>query len=206
MISATTASPFELLLSRLDREADTAGEKYVELRLKITKILEWKGCPESHAESLADTVLDRIAGRLAAGEVIENINGYAAGVARFVWLEHSRKYREDAAGDLIPELSADAQLGLAEDVDKRLACLRKCLVEISATDEDRRLIVEYYDTDPGGKSKDKRKLLAESLGLSASALKVRAFRLRARLEACINHCAGSVTKTAGKVTMGQEGM
>jgi hypothetical protein len=54
-------------------------------------------------------------------------------------------------------------------------------------------VLGYYDTDAGEKTKDARKRLAESLGFTLNVLKVRACRLRMRLEACINDCVGRVT-------------
>jgi DNA-directed RNA polymerase specialized sigma24 family protein len=205
MLSTPTVTSFQLLLSRLDSEPEQAAVKYEELRLRITKILQWKGCPESRAEALADTTIDRIAKKLGDGENIENLNAYAAGVVRFVWLEYCRTEVGDTVDEL-PETAVQPDLAVFDDVDERVGCLRKCLIEIAPADADRRLIVGYYDTESNEKNKDVRKMLAESLGLSMSALRVRACRLRARLEMCINDCIGGVTDRGKNDTLKQEAL
>ena len=205
MVSVPVTTAFSLLLDRLDPEPESASIKYEELRRRIAKILQWKGCPESEADALADISLDRIAEKLSGGTNIENLNAYAAGVVRFVWLEHSRKRMEDAVGDDLPEIAIQPSFTDFEDSDERLACLRKCLAEIAVSYDDRRVIIGYYDNE-SDKNKDIRKDLAESLGLSASALRVRACRLRARLEICINDCIGGVTNPVKNDTRKQEAL
>ncbi len=59
-----TADAFEQLLFRLDSDETQAAEKYEDLRLKLVKILSWKGCPDTEADALADTTLDRVADKL----------------------------------------------------------------------------------------------------------------------------------------------
>lgn len=198
-----TADRFALLLDRLESPDRSPSERYEELRERITRILLWKGCAESQADALADVVLDRIAFKIAHGEVVTNLFAYAAGIARFVWLEHRRKMREDAAGDDLPEVAVAAEFA-EDDADRRLACLRRCLEKGSSTGEDRRLILDYYDAEPGTSPVMHRRRLAESLGLTMNAMHVRACRLRARLEKCINHCMEPVSDRGNKDTSQQE--
>ena len=155
--------------------------------MKLVHLLRWRGCDDSHADELADRTLDRVAAKLSAGEEIENLNAFAAGVARFIWLEHSRKNKAEAVGDDLPEIPVEPDLEFLDDADDRMKCLRKCVVA-TFTDEEKRLVVGYYDTDVGEKIKQARKRIADSFGLTLNALKVRACRLRMRLEACINKC------------------
>ena len=183
-MSVLTANSLEAFLNRLDGDAVRAAEKYETLRLKIVKTLTWKGCAEAQADALADDALDRTAAKIAAGERIENLNAYVAQVARFVWLEHSRKRKEDAVGDdKMPEraVAPDAEILREREEDVRLRCLRKCLAETVANDDDRRLVVGYYDAGAGEKNKDARRNLAAALGLTAPTLKVKAGRRRERL-------------------------
>lgn len=200
-MSVLTANAFELLLNRLDGDALAAAEKYETLRAKITKSFAWKGCPETHADALADQTLDRVAGKIANGEAIENLNAYALQVVRFVWLEHSRKLKEDAVGDdKMPESSVAPDIEILHEPDVRLRCLRKCMVEVVSNDEDRMLIVGYYDADAGEKNKDARRNLAAKFGLTTTTLKVRACRIRERLERCINECARKISVTERAVS------
>lgn len=204
-MSALTASSFQTLLDRLDTDPSAAADKYEELRLKISHLLRWRGCAESHADELADRTLDRVAAKLSAGEVVENVNAFAAAVARFVWLEHSRKNKADAAGDDLPEVSIDPDLGFLDEPDERMKCLRGCFAG-SMNDDDRRLVLGYYDTDADEKATSARKRLADSFGLTINALKVRACRLRMRLEACVNDCVAGVTNLRSANTQRQEVM
>jgi len=183
-----------------------AAEKYEELRLKLVKILSWKGCPDTEADALADTTLDRVADKLVKGEQIQNLNAYASEVLRFVWLEHSRKHKEDAAGDDLPEIEVQPNIEILNDPDLRMRCLRKCMAEVVSDPSDKILIVGYYDAEAGEKNKDTRKNLAEKLGLTMTTLKVKACRLRNRLEKCINECVEklNVTKTSASDTYKRE--
>jgi DNA-directed RNA polymerase specialized sigma24 family protein len=192
-----TASALGMLLARLDPDPATAAEKYEVLRLKLIKCVSWKGCPDSQADALADNVLDRLALKLADGTEIENINAYACEILRFVWLEHSRKRKEDtvATDDGLPDVAVQPNVAILDDPDVRMNCLRVCLNEVVPEPDDRALIIGYYDTDPGLKNKEHRKALAERLGLTMTTLKVKACRIRARLEKCINECVARATVT-----------
>lgn len=195
-MSILTANSFELLLNRLDGDAAQAAEKYEILRQKLVKSLTWKGCPEIEADVLADTTLDRVAGKLAQGEQIQNLNAYAREVLRFVWFEHLRKRREFVTDDgEMPEISVQPDVEILKDPDTRLRCLRKCLAEVVPNDADRMLIVGYYDAEAGEKNKDARKNLAEKLNLTMKTLKVKACRIRERLERCINQCVEKLSVT-----------
>ncbi|MEZ5345528.1 MAG: hypothetical protein R2681_08240 [Pyrinomonadaceae bacterium] len=181
-----SAEGFEKLLQRLDANPSQAAEKYEELRLKLVKFYTWRGCPDSSADELSDETLDRVASKLEEGVEIESLNAYACQVSRFVWLEFSRKRKEDSYGDQMPEQTVEPEI--SEDPDKRMACLKKCLKEVTNDDAEREFIIGYYDTDAGEKLKESRRSLAEKFGLKMNALKVKACRLRVKLEKCINEC------------------
>ena len=207
-MSAVTATAFEQLLLRLDSDQEIAAGKYELLRQKLVKCITWKGCPETEADTLADTVLDRVAAKLEQGEQVQNVKAYACEVMRFVWLEFIRRRKEKTTDDgEMPETAVEPDIEILKDPDLRIRCLRKCLAEVVPDETDRMLIVGYYDTDSGGKNKDIRKSLAEKLGLTATTLKVKACRIRDRLEKCINECVArlTVTKTGNSVTNKQGG-
>ncbi len=84
-----------------------------------------------------------------------------------------------------------------------MKCLQRCLAT-KFTEEDKHLVVGYYDTEASEKAKSARKRLAESFGLTLNAFKVRACRLRTRLEACINDCVAGVTNSGSPHTQEQE--
>lgn len=176
------------MLARLGENEANAAVRYEDLRLKIVKFFIWKrDCAEAEADALADKTLDRVSAKLAQNVEIQNVNAYALEVSRFVWLEHLRKKKETAYGDDLPEIAAAPET--IDEPDSRLQCLRKCLAEISKSDADKHLIIGYYSAADGEKNKIQRRNLAEKLGLTMNTLKVKACRLRERLERCIKDCA-----------------
>jgi DNA-directed RNA polymerase specialized sigma24 family protein len=203
-VSTLTANSFTMLLAALDADETRAAEKYETLRYKLVNLLKWRGCTESDADELADRTLDRVAAKIVEGEKVENVSAYACSVARFIWLEHSRKKREDAVGEDLPEVAVEPDIDVLKDRDPRMECLRDCMAETVPNPSDRKIIVGYYDTDTNEKNKDARKRLAESLDMTLNALKVRACRLRNRLERCINDCTARVTKNTISDTNNEE--
>jgi DNA-directed RNA polymerase specialized sigma24 family protein len=193
-----------MLLAALDGDEARAAEKYETLRYKLVNLMTWKGCCNSDADDLADLTLDRVASKIAGGEKVENVGAYAGSVARFILLEHNRKKREDAAGDDLPEVAVDPDVEILRDRDNRMDCLRDCMASTIPNPTDQQIIVGYYDTESDEKNKHARKRLAESLGMSIGALKVKACRLRDKLERCINDCVDRVTKNAKSDTVNRE--
>jgi DNA-directed RNA polymerase specialized sigma24 family protein len=208
-MSTLTANAFEQLLLRLGTDRAQSAEKYEILRQKLVKTFVWKGCPETFADELADAALDRVALKLAKGEQIQNLNAYALEVSRFVWLESVRKRKEATTDDgEMPERVSEPEIEILNEPDLRMRCLRKCLAEVVPDERDRALIVGYYNADSGEKNKDARKNLAEKLDLTMTTLKVKACRIRERLERCINECVGrfsNVTKTLSSDTSNRGG-
>ena len=195
-----------MFLAALDADELRAAEKYETLRYKLVSLLTWKGCTDSDADELADRTIDRVASKIAEGEKVENIGAYAGSVARFIVLEHNRKKREDAVGDDLPEVAVEPDIDILKESDSRMECLRDCMAETIPNPADRKIIVGYYDTESNEKNKNARKRLAESLDMSIGALKVKACRLRDKLERCINNCVDRVTKNAVSDTNKREVM
>jgi DNA-directed RNA polymerase specialized sigma24 family protein len=72
--------------------------------------------------------------------------------------------------------------------EARVDCLRRCLGQLSP--ETRNLILHYYQGDKGDKIKN-RKSLTDLLGIPASTLRMRALRVRERLQLCAETCMSS---------------
>ncbi len=179
---ALTATGLNKLLSRLDNDA----EQYEALRLKLCRFFVWRGCSNVYADELADESFDRIAAKLSEGVEVENVSAYILQIARFVWLEFSRKNKEDSVGDEMPVQIVEPEFG--KETDERLVCLRKCVGEIAPENDDRKMLIGYYDSTFGDKLKNQRKKLAEKFGIKPNTLKVKMFRLREKLENCIKDC------------------
>ncbi len=186
MEAGLTAETFTRLLNRLDADRERAGEKYEDLRRTLVRFFEWRGAafPEEHA----DEVFDRVARRLAEGVEIGNIGGYCYEVARLVFLETTKGVdgRRESLDSVRPGLAVAANTAdEAEVKELRLACLEDCLHALPGADAE--LILEYYRHGEGGQI-ERRRALAERLGLRRDALANRAQRLRDKLERCVSGC------------------
>ena len=177
-----TQEAFDKLLVALDGDRDSAAKKYLELRSNLMRFFEWRGCsfPEDHA----DETINRVAKRVTEGEEILNYSGYAMGVARLLLLEINKgRQREQLALAEIGQASEFYEE--ADDGERRLVCLRSCLQTL--TTDNRDLILEYYQGEKGEKIQNRKKLM-DQLGIPVNTLRMRALRLRERLQACMGEC------------------
>jgi len=183
---ALNQEAFDKLLVAFDVDRDTAGRKYLEIRNNLTRFFEWRGCsfPEDHA----DETINRMAKRVFEGEAILNHSGYAMGVARLLLLEINKgRQREQSA---LAEIGAAPEVYVPEnDEESRLTCLRSCLQTLSP--DNRELILQYYQGEKGEKIENRKKLL-ERLGIPVNTLRMRALRLRERLQSCVEECQGRI--------------
>jgi DNA-directed RNA polymerase specialized sigma24 family protein len=181
--SPLDASTFGHLLARLHEDPDQAGERYEDLRHTLLRFFEWRGVVTP--DVAADESLDRLGRRLASGESVVDLRAYALGIARLVALEHHR--RPEARATELDAL-AEQRLVAATPVEREgpgLACLDSCLEKLDA---DQRAFIEGYYSGTGRARIDGRDSLARRLGLSPNAQRLRAQRLRGRLEACVRNC------------------
>ena len=177
-----TQEAFDRLLLALGDDRDSGGKKYLEIRNNLIRFFEWRGCP--FPEDHADETINRMARRVAEGEEVLNPSGYAMGVARLLVLEIIKgRQREQLA---LNEMTANTEAYAPEsDGEGRIDCLRQCLEGLST--DNRQLILEYYQGEKGDKIRNRKKLL-ERLGIPVNTLRMRALRLRERLQACVEDC------------------
>jgi len=174
------------LLAALDPDRELAARRYEALRAKLVDLFRWRGLPAP--EDLADETLDRVARRMTEGERPRDVVAYAAGVARLVALEASRgaqRFQQYKSGEIKPPPPDDGS-----DREVRAACLDKCLGELPSGARD--LVLRYESGERGDRISRRRELAAE-LGIPLNALRIRAHRVRARLEACLAECLGTET-------------
>ena len=179
-----TQEAFDKLLIALGGDRDSGSEKYLEIRTNLTRFFEWRGCP--FPEDHADETFNRIAKRAAEGEAILNPAGYAMGVARLLLLEIIKgRQREQSA---LTEISNSGEAYVdSDDGESQLTCLRNCLQTLSP--DNRELILQYYQGEKSEKIRNRKKLL-ERLGIPVNTLRMRALRLRERLQGCVEECVG----------------
>lgn len=153
------------------------------MRVRLVRYFECRSCPST--EDLADETINRVARRIDEGENIVNLPAYFCTVARLVFMESLRK-RERTSVPLDEVLEVSAEQALEdEEKEARLRCLDHCLDKQPL--ESRTLILKYYHEERRAKI-DRRRLLAEGLGIPLNALRIRAHRIRNVLEKCVRDC------------------
>ena len=170
---------FFRLLARLNTDPILAGEEYEKLRARLMYFFERKGCRTS--AELSDETINRIARKVEEGLEIEDVFKFSYGVARLVLLEHWRdpKREWDQLDQRLSLPKSDREFD-----ERRIECMEKCLRALPL--EERDLIVKNCILDKKGKEE-----LAGSLGLTMNALRIRAFRIRTRLNECREKCVNS---------------
>jgi len=177
------ADGYEKLLASLNASPPQAEEAFERLRRLLIRVLSGRGA--RYPEDLADETLSRVAGKLAAGKLVENIPAYSLEVARRVWYESLRDEGKDREIDPDGDWPADDDKEEKERKERRSVCLDDCKATLPP--ESRYLITEYYSYS-GRQLIELRRELAEQFGLTREALANRAQRLRHKLEACILNC------------------
>ncbi len=189
MAFTPTQISFDKLLALLDADRDQAGVKYESLRQRLIKFFDWRNC--EMPEELADIVFDRIIIKIEQGEQIQQVTAYASTIAQFVFKEflrsnqHQNQLIEDA-----PEVqNIKAKEIETEDdfTENRRKCFEKCLAQFST--DNRNFIIAYYDTDEKTMI-NSRKKLAEESNSSLNTIRIKACRLKAKLENCTIECCG----------------
>lgn len=178
-----TQEAFDGLLSTLDPERDTAAGRYIDLRRNLVRLFEWRGCPTP--DEYADETINRCAKKIGEGEEIRDLASYSIGVARMLILEMGRDRArntlslEEAPEPRVPPPEPE------EGNEVRVECLRGCLGQLSPETQD--LILRYYRGEKGEKIKN-RKGLTQLFGIPANVLRMRALRVRERLQLCVQTC------------------
>ena len=184
-----TPAGFERLLRTLHPDRRRAAEEYEKLRLKITKLLEWRGCLTP--EEFADRVFDRLAQRLDSGEQVEWIYSYCCGIARMLIMESQRRdERQAAAHEHFVSLSNGASS--EEEAEIPMEVFEQCLERLP--EQSRELVMAYYQYGKDAKI-DTRKKLAGHLAMPLNALRLRVHRIRERLRKCVEWHALTASDT-----------
>jgi DNA-directed RNA polymerase specialized sigma24 family protein len=174
---------FERLLTWLDTDRERAGELYERIRWRLVTILASRGCPQ--AEELADETIDRVARRVA--DIEQTYVGdkaiYFLGVMNNI---HHEYLRRPTTPKLLPERNDDH-----DQREQVHLCLDTCLEKLAPYS--RQLIERYYAADKKAKI-DLRKLVARELGIKPATLRLRALRIREKLQTCIESCLNKCQK------------
>jgi DNA-directed RNA polymerase specialized sigma24 family protein len=179
---AINGAALDGLLGRLDHDRERAALAYEGLRSRLQALAGWWGSIDPL--ELADRALDRVAMKLEEGAVVplSSLPAYIRSVARLLFYESLREAeREEKARRETPFTGTDPA------AERTLEALDGCLDSLAAPERD--LILDYYGGD-GGSNSSARRSLAVKLDLSPTALRIRAHRLRERLETCVESSTG----------------
>ena len=172
-----TQEAFDKLLAWLDPNRDQAGKKYEDVRRRLIKIFTCRGCTE--ADALADETINRVTHKVHT--LAEHYTGdpalYFYGVAHKVHLEYLRRKPIPSVPPPLVEHS--------DEKEQEYDCLEQCMQRL--TPDNRELVLQYYQEEKQAKI-NHRKLLAEQLGIALNALRIRAYRIRATLQQCVQSC------------------
>lgn len=164
-----TPEAFERLLAELDPDRDRAGEVYEAIRQRLLRFFEWRGA--AFPEELTDETIDRVARRIRDGAEIWTASPFPffLGVGRKVFSEYVRRR---------PEVAMEPQPGPGplEALERLDLAMREL------APDDYELISGYYGGSTPKETKQLRNSLARRFGISANGLRIRACRIRVKLE------------------------
>jgi RNA polymerase sigma factor (sigma-70 family) len=181
-----TQEAFDGLLGWLDTNREQAALKYERIRTRLIKIFTCRGCGE--ADDLADETINRVTVKVES--IASSYSGdpalYFYGVAQKVHLEYlrSRPVLQNSL-EAGPELGSVNVVEADNDIEQEYVCLERCMDQLPP--ESRRLVLEYYQEEKRAKINRRRKL-AEELGIAVNALRIRAHRIRQQLQQCVQIC------------------
>jgi len=182
------------LLNFLDPNRDLAALAFESIRIRLITFFECRHC--HRPEDCADIAIYRVAQQIRKGtKILTNkpLN-YFLGVAYKVlheyWRDPSTNFvslDDSSVKDRIPENDLKANDGdpSSSTQEQEMGCLELCLESLSPSN--RALIIRYYEYEGKAKKKSREKL-AEQLGIPLNALRIRALRIRKRMEECVKEC------------------
>jgi len=160
---------FDKLLRWLDPDRDKAGEKYERIRFRLIRILAAKGCYD--AEDLADQTINIVASKI--DWLLENYEGdptlYFYAVGKKIFLEYLKKKPRPVTLPPAPDSS---------EIEHVSNCLDRCLEELPT--QERQLALRYQEGEKRERSTN-RKRLADELGISVNALRIKMYHIHSKL-------------------------
>ena len=172
---------FNKLLAWLDPDKNKAAERYQRIQFRLIRIFAAKGCVDP--ETLADETLNAVC--IKIDWLLANYSGnpdlFFFGVAKKIYLEQIPK--KVPAIPVVPDNT---------EIEIRCGCLEQCL-KTAASPEERGWVLRYHDGE-GRQRIENRKRLADELGISINALRIRVFHIQARLRPCIEDCLEKVAE------------
>ena len=172
---SSSSESLEKLLSFLDPNRERAGERYELLRERLIRIFERRGC--NHPDEVADETFLRVESLLDQGKEVESKDreGFVIETGKHVLQEYWDKRRIE------PQAEPEGR-PVSPTHDVREAVFDLGLHQLP--DRDRDLLSKYLgfgSVNQGIKPKIRRERLARQEGVGTPELRVRIFRIRAKL-------------------------
>jgi RNA polymerase sigma factor (sigma-70 family) len=189
-----TREAFNKLLANLDSNREVAAEKYERIRRRLASFFEYRGC--SSPDDYADLTINCAAKKIDEGSEIYSSDplSFFIGIARNIlqeyWEQVPRRTAslEDLSDGEHPWEDPAQSMQREEDLNRselEMNCLEQCLESINHQNRD--LIISYYVGEKSQKINNRKRLAAE-FDIAPANLRLRAFRLREKLENCIEGC------------------
>lgn len=178
-----TELAFNTLLARFDPDREVAARKYQAVRLKLVKFFEWQGSTEPETD--ADKTFDRLTRKLYGGEDITDIGSYTRGVARMIMRERIKA--DQKTQQALTEMSQHQVVSSDEKtfIEQQSRCLDECLEQLP--EDQRQLILTYYSVADAERIPLRAKLAAE-MKTNLNTLRIRAYKIKRQLRACVQSC------------------
>lgn len=169
-------------LGWLDPDPEKAGRRYERIQRKLTVIFSDLEDPKEAADKCIDRVIRKLP------EIIDQYKGepeyYFWSVAAYIRKEEVTRRRKRLVF-LLQLTKYLAILRRPSADEESLARLDQCLSFLKPSS--RRLILEFHQNQ--GKAKiTQRAMLADEMGITLNALRIKAHRLRRSLEKCLKAC------------------
>jgi RNA polymerase sigma factor (sigma-70 family) len=173
---------FDKVLDWLHPDRDLAGENFLEIRSRVTKILVRRQCYA--AEELWDETSNRVCHRVrdVADSYVGDPALYFYAVARLVhkeWLAEEKLKRE-RLNEWPPDPPEPDH-----EVERIHQSLDRCLEKLDR--KEHAIILKYYEKETRAKI-EQRKALADELGITLNNLRMRVHRINGQLQKCIVAC------------------
>lgn len=190
-----TQAAFDRLLFELDPDREQAGLKYEAIRHKLTNLFRWRGCV--NPDEYVDMTIDRVTRKFQEGAEIHARDPYLYfhGVALNVLREHWKKvekHNTTALDELVPSQAPSENPIVKQEMESdrletelRLDCLNHCIADLPKAQLE--ILTAYHD-EKGGTKMAQRNELARKLDIPMNALRIRVYRIRGDLEACVGTC------------------
>lgn len=180
-----TQEQFDRLLDWLDEDRDRAAARYTLIQLRLVRFFASRG--RADAEDLADKTINIVACKKVAelADYVGDKSPYFHGVAKNVIRQHLRQLPDESLTDstIQPIAPPEPEPELIETF------LEECMENLDP--DEKSLALRYQEGDKQEKIR-LRKVLARDIGITLNALRIKMYRLHARIEKCIQRRLGEI--------------